>query len=38
MQDVVIWTPSQIFEKSEEGAKSRKRDRPFAFSCLIPLV
>lgn len=31
LQDVVIWTPSRIFEKSEEGAESRKRGRPFAF-------
>jgi hypothetical protein len=33
LQDAVIWTPSQIFEESEEGASSRKRSRPFAF-CL----
>lgn len=37
LQDVVIWTPSQIFEKSEEGAKSRKRVRPFAFGVSLPL-
>jgi hypothetical protein len=30
-QSVVIWKPSQIFAKSEEGASSRKGDRPFAF-------
>jgi hypothetical protein len=30
-QGAVIWKPSQIFEKTEEGASSRKGDRPFAF-------
>src|SRR3954465_8441856 len=29
---VVIWKPSQILEESEEGASSRKGDRPFAFA------
>ena len=30
-QGAVIWKPSQIFGESEEGATSRKGDRPFAF-------
>ena len=32
-QCVVIWMPSQIFERSEEGASSRKGACPFAFAC-----
>ena len=31
-QCVVIWMPSQIFERSEEGASSRKGACPFAFA------
>jgi hypothetical protein len=31
-QCVVIWKPSQIFERSEEGASSRKGACPFAFA------
>jgi hypothetical protein len=33
-QCVVIWKPSQIFERSEEGASSRKGACPFAFEQL----
>jgi len=30
--DVVIWFPNQVFEKSEwQGATSRKGSRPYAF-------
>jgi haloalkane dehalogenase len=36
LQCIVIWKPSQIFEESEEGASSRKGDRPFAFAPRFP--
>jgi hypothetical protein len=34
--DVVIWFPNQVFEKSEwQGATSRKGSRPFAFVLIL---